>query len=86
MLSPGLTPIIEFQNVEREMLGHPYSVCVPTNSSKLKPAQDKTTDTIFTLANDYSDSRLFYKYYQETSCVFKALIREVQFEQLILEF
>ena len=38
-LSPGLTPIIEFQNVEREMLGHPYSVCVPTNSSKLKSAR-----------------------------------------------
>ena len=32
--SAGLTPIIEFQNVEREMLGYPYSICVPTNSSE----------------------------------------------------
>ena len=32
-LSSGLTPIIEFQNVERTLLGPPHSNCKKTNTS-----------------------------------------------------
>ena len=33
LLSPGLTPIFEFQNIERKMLGYLYSECIPTYSA-----------------------------------------------------
>ncbi|CAG5099439.1 Oidioi.mRNA.OKI2018_I69.XSR.g16526.t1.cds [Oikopleura dioica] len=32
-LSAGLTPVIDFQNVERTLLGSPYTKCKPTDTS-----------------------------------------------------